>query len=155
MNINRQLRFAAAFSVMLCIAGFVLRQVAHANEIHERRARNLASTKLESGLKPAVTVDPVNGGGGPFTNSPDLRVRGQMDSSGRFQLLGTNANWESSYFDIEASSNLVNWTRISTIYDFGPARIGTGFVFTDAASTGSTRRYYRVIDKYLFGPTPP
>jgi hypothetical protein len=149
VNINRQLRFVATIA-MLSFAGSALHEVARADERRGKLARKLDSASAVRGLKPTITIEiPIVGSDLYFTNSPNLRLSGQLDSLGQFQLVGTNANWLGSYFHIEVSTNLVNWNRIGSIYPGYPQVIGNGFVFTDAGSTGSSRRYYRVIDYLL------
>lgn len=134
MNTNRQLRFAAVLAVMLCVAGSLLYEIARAD----------------------TTSDLPNGGPDlSFTNSPNLRLSGQVDSLGRFQLLGTNANWQGSYFFVQASTNLVNWVQIGSIYPWSTNVVGSGFVFTDTSPVGSSRRYYRVVDNLLNVSTAP
>ena len=158
VNINRQFRFAIAFLPLLGVATFVLYEVALAGESLSRFVGARGINEQLSGVRRAASSVYVNlppEGYGPLTNSPYLRVHGQLDSTGIFQLVGINANWAGSYFHIEASTDLVNWSRVRTIYDFSPEKNGNGFLFTDVSSTSSSMRFYRVIDVYYYAPTPP
>lgn len=156
MNIYRQPRCAAVLAVVLCVACSVLYEVARADENHPTPTRNLDSTSQTSGLKPTVTISLPDGDPNlSLTNSPNLRLSGQMDSLGRFQLLGTNANWQGSYFFVQTSTNLVNWVQIGSIYPWSTNVAGSGFVFTDTIPVGFSRRYYRVVDNLLIVSTVP